>query len=371
MEKQKPDLKSIVAKDNQMIEQIARFKLSELRLIAYCLAHYDSRVPENRTFTATVEDLKSIFPITPKAAYDVVRQAMLGINQRPLEITEGQDIMFWNWFSGFVYTKGTGTFKFKLNPDALPYLLGLKKNFTRYRLEDVYQFKAASTWKLYELLKRWIEVRKWSVELEELKLLLGIAGKYPRWNSLNQWVITPATKEINEVSDISVSWEKIKHGRSVVGLAFKIHPKKEENEETIDVQTDRERLHAELIRIGINTKTAKDYASAIDFAGKTSLILGKLPGIVKRAKGKGPLQKYVLGAIQQEINQRSLFEDPHTNPSPNPDHAESLACWQAKHRAGEVCKVRQRYDGKTQPHRIKCRICIGKVPLELDEQNDR
>jgi len=42
----------------------------------------------------------------------------------------------------------------------------------------------ATTWKLHELLKRWVSAKKWSMGLDELRLLLGVAGRYPRWDNL-------------------------------------------------------------------------------------------------------------------------------------------------------------------------------------------
>jgi hypothetical protein len=41
---------------------------------------------------------------------------------------------------------------------------------------NVYQFKAATNWKLHELLKRWVSAKKWSMGLDELRLLLGWPG---------------------------------------------------------------------------------------------------------------------------------------------------------------------------------------------------
>ena len=172
----KPNQNSVVAKHNDLIGQMAKFELSELRLIAYCLAHYDSRKEDNCTFRARVEDFTELFPIDSSNAYRVIRQTMLSLGKKPLEFKEGSECHYWNWFSGFTYNEGNGEFKFKITPEIQPYLLKLEGTFTRYRLRDVYQFRAASTWKLYELLKQWVTKKKWDVDLNELRLLLGVAG---------------------------------------------------------------------------------------------------------------------------------------------------------------------------------------------------
>lgn len=327
----KTDLNSVVAKDNQLIGQMAKYGLSEFRLVSYCLAHYDSRKVDDRTIEASVKDLQSLFKMATKDAYNVVRQAMKSVNSKPFEIETEKTREMWCIFSGFRYFKEEGRFEFRISPEAQPLLLELKGSFTRYRLGDVYQFRAASTWKLYELLKKWEAARAWEVELDELRLLLGVAGKYPRWSDLQVRLLKPATEEINNTSDIRVSYDKLKRGRSVIGLAFTITPKKRGDENVIDLKSEKDTLASLLIEEGVHQKPAKEYAEQAERAGKTEHIINKLPAILKRMKGQP--QAYILGAIKAEIKQQSLFGDDY-------DHRNNIwkrafDCWQKR---GEKCE---------------------------------
>ena len=358
MSAQKPDHKSIVAKDNELIGQMAKFDLSELRLIAYCLAHYDSRKPENRSFFARVDDLTELFPISPSSAYRVIKQTMLKLGKKPLEIREGSKKKYWNWFSGFVYDEGNGEFEFRITPEIQPYLLKLEGNFTRYRLGDVYQFKAASTWKLYELLKQWFTAGTWRVELDELRLLLGVAGKYPRWDSLKTRIVDPAKSEINETSDLAVSYEKEKKGRRIVALVFKVE--ETQPDDVINVESGQEGLYKALMGHGFKHPTATRLAREVDREDKAQLIIDRLPQMAKNAKAKQvPLAKYMTGAINQELKQGQLFDDLPPK-AVVPDHKEALDCWQAKRQTGEECKVRKR--GKP-GQRKKCKLCFAELPI--------
>jgi plasmid replication initiation protein len=310
MKSPKPDLKSIVAKDNGLIGQMAKYELSELRLISYCMAHYDSRKIVNRTIEASVDDLKNIFNMTTKDAYAVVRKAVRAVNRKPFEIETERTEEEWYIFTGFRYFKHEGRFEFKVSPEAQPLLLKLCGNFTRYRLGDVYQFKAASTWKLYELLKRWLGKGKWEVELDELRSLLGVAGKYPRWSSLDQRILTPATKEINKLSDIRVSYDKIKRGRTVVGISFQIRKNRPEDKNVIEVKTTKEELYLALRKAGLPEKTAQNYTSQADQSNKTQWIIDQLPGLIQRSKNKKEPISYLQRGILNKIHQRSLFDKP-------------------------------------------------------------
>lgn len=359
-----PDHKSIVAKSNDLICQMAKFELSELRLIAYCLAHYDSRSSDNRTFTARVSDLTELFPMDKKSAYAVVRKTVMALGRKPLEFREGTKKHYWNWFSGFAYDESNGEFEFKITPEIQPYLLQLEGSFTRYRLGDVYQFKAASTWKLYELLKQWLQKGKWEVNLDELRLLLNVAGKYPRWDSLKQRIIDPACEEINATSDIKVDYLKIRRGRKIDRLEFTIDINKPEDANVIELEPEQRELYKMLIAAGLNSKTAKRIVGEALGLNKVSILIRKVPQMIESAAQKNiNAAKYVTGAINDELHQGQLFEDQGTPQVP--EHKESLDCWLAKTRAGEKCEVRRRVaEGGSAGQRKKCQICIDKLPLD-------
>ena len=227
------DHNAVVAKKNSILPKLAPLGLSELRLLAFCLAHYDSRKSDNRKFTAKVKDLTSIFPsMDEKSAYDLVRKAVIAINRKPLQDErirpDGRtELLTYFWFSGFTYIPAAGEFTFILSDQIEPYLLDLKGEFSMYRLKDVYQFSSALTWKVYEFMKQWESAGKWAVGLDELRDLLGIAGKYPRWEDFKTWVLEKPIKDINQQSDLTVSYEKTKTVRTVTGVVFFILTKEE------------------------------------------------------------------------------------------------------------------------------------------------
>jgi plasmid replication initiation protein len=302
----KPTLNSVVTKTNELIENLAKFTLSELRLISYCLSHYDARSPENRTITARVDDLADIFVMDKKSAYAVVRKTMLGINAKPYEYIGDDDYEYFeNWFTGFAYKKGDGKFKFRISPDMQPHLLGLDGCFTSFRLKDVYQFQSPTAWKLYENLARWRTAGRWAVSLDEFKHNLGIAGKYPRWDSLRQRVIDPSLKEINAHTDINVEYTTEKDGRPVVGLVFLID--KKVDPEVINLTPREEKVYKLLLGHGMKAKMAQDFSRQINSSDRADIIISKLPGMVERAKNsKESTQKYLTGALKLELNQGRL-----------------------------------------------------------------
>lgn len=362
MEDKKPDHNSLVVKDNVLIPQLAKFELSELRFLAYCLAHYNSKEVKNRRITARVTDLCEFFPMHESSAYRVIRQAILSLGKKPAEFQIERKICLYHWFSGLEYENDTGEFTFCISPEMEPYLLGLAGNFTQWRLGDVYQFTAASTWKLYENLVQWKNASRWAVSLDELRLRIGVAGKYPRWDNFHMRCIAPALKEINAVADIRVEYSQEKRGRKVVGLVFLIDRKVDDD--VITIEHPKQAVYRLLLDCLVNEKTAERLSEKIESFGETARIAALIPEIKERwgkaHKNNIPLQKYLLGAINDEVHQLRLFADQPAKRTKKPEHAEALDCWKEKHRQGEKCPARERGEAG---QRGKCKLCLEKIPV--------
>lgn len=354
MTAKKPDHTAIVAKDNSLLPQLAKLELSELRFLAFCLANYNSKEVKNRQITASVADLCDIFPMDRPSAYRVIKQVILSLAKKPAEFRIDKKIYLYHWFSGLEYTTDSGEFTFRISPEMEPFLLGLAGNFTQYRLADVYQFSSALTWKLYECLAQWRTAGKWEVSIDELRLMLGVAGKYPVWNDFRKWVLAPSLEEINAQTDLIVEYTPTKRGRRFTGLAFII--------KTLDASLEVPpedpvtALCTLLKSAGLSAKTARSYAERIDSNKLTETITAKFPGIIERAATAKTRVAYIVGSLNKELNQLNLFEAEKNEPP----HKAALDCWKEKKKTGEACTVRKR--GKA-GQRKKCQICLEKLPV--------
>lgn len=82
---------------------------------------------------------------------------------------------------------------------------------------------------LYEFAMRYNKVQLPELTLQEFRELTGTEKikSYDNFNNNEVKVIKPAIKEINEKTDIKMSYETIKPGRSVTGIKFKVSLKKQ------------------------------------------------------------------------------------------------------------------------------------------------
>jgi len=129
------------------------------------------------------------------------------------------------WIAKARINERSGTIEIKLDDDMKPYLLQLQERFTQYELIYTLAMKSQYSIRLYELLKSY-EFRKWhKFEMNELKQLL-FAEKYIRFPDFKRKVLDISVREINDLSDIEITYEIIKVGRRYGKIEFSIKTKK-------------------------------------------------------------------------------------------------------------------------------------------------
>jgi len=253
-----------------------------------------------------------------KTAYDIVRQTIIALNSKPYITTEInargniEDVVVF-WFSGLRYERTQGIFTFILSDAIAPYLTGLKAEFTRFRLEHVYQFRSAITWKLYENLKRWEGDGSWSVALTELREFLGMAGKYPKWADFKKWVIDKALAEINLLSDIRVSYAYRKRQKLITGLEFNIASKAEQQEGVVGTIGDTANDMRLLRPMGLSKPQAEALSRLAKEAGKDLEfylrdILARWEAKPEAEQKAGNKAAYIYSVLHREFSPK-LFTD--------------------------------------------------------------
>ncbi|HIG27608.1 MAG TPA: RepB family plasmid replication initiator protein, partial [Verrucomicrobiales bacterium] len=112
-----------------------------------------------------------------------------------------------------------------------PYLSELKGNFTKYKLEHIANFRSVHSIRIYELLCQWSFMGEREIEIDKLKLMLGLEDKYSRPTNFINRVIKVAVEEINRHSNINVAYGLRKTGRQIthIQLSFSINKNEKKN----------------------------------------------------------------------------------------------------------------------------------------------
>ena len=113
-----------------------------------------------------------------------------------------------SWFSSILRLKNESALLVRFDPALKPYLLQLKENFTKALLSVVLRFKHKYTLQMYLLIKSRIS-KTLEIEIDKLADILNVPKSYRRnFHDFWRYVIEPAIREIDDVSDLKI--EEIK-----------------------------------------------------------------------------------------------------------------------------------------------------------------
>ena len=153
--------------------------------------------------------------------YDRVRTAVLKLQSRNLTLIDDRTKKEVERITPFPRVKiKNGILKLQMLAGVVPHFLELKKGFTKYELAAALSLTSVYSQKLYEHFSRWKDKEKWSIALDELKILLNAENyRYPQFR---QKCLDIAVKEINEKTDLTTSYDVTKTGKAVSSIEFKI-----------------------------------------------------------------------------------------------------------------------------------------------------
>lgn len=124
------------------------------------------------------------------------------------------------------YLNGESSIEFVLTEMARQHIYNLTRNFTIYEIKNLSNLGKYGI-RLYELLAQWRSVGKVEFEMEDFRLKLGVDPfEYTHISNFKRRVLDFAVAEINEHTDINVTYEQIKRGRSIKSFLFNFKEKK-------------------------------------------------------------------------------------------------------------------------------------------------
>lgn len=268
-----------VVKTNRLNTCIQNLSLAELRLMQ--LAIVDAREKQqglsaDKPLFISALRYAERFDVEKHTAYEVLKQIEKTLFDRRFTfVNERQNEVKSRWISQVEYHKGNGGISIILTPavvNEITRIDGFETAFTEYLLEQTALLNSVYSVRLYELLIQWKnKTQKFELELFREQLGLGV-NEYKRMSDFKRRVLKPAISEINDKTDIEVSYADIKNGRNIIGFEItnkqKPQPKKDKDKDDIKAQngdlfTIDGLSDAQLARITRSPSFIKDYASRV------------------------------------------------------------------------------------------------------------
>lgn len=235
-------MSELIVKDNALINASYNLNLVEQRLIL--LAIIEARengqgINANDPLTIHAESYIHQFGVHRTTAYQALKDACDDLFARQFSYQfknkrGNTEHVKSRWVSEVRYVDADAAVKLIFAPAVVPLITRLEEQFTKYDIEQISGLSSAYSVRLYELLICWRSTGKTPViELTDFRKTIGVLDtEYKRMAQLKERVLELAIKQINEHTDILVTYDQHKAGREIIGFTFSFTQKKQSKDVT-------------------------------------------------------------------------------------------------------------------------------------------
>ncbi|WP_413490120.1 RepB family plasmid replication initiator protein [Carnobacterium divergens] len=275
-----------VVEHNSLITSIAKMDKTPLKMFELAVSYINTEEPpKDHTVYLSKEELFAFFKVSDNDKHSRFKQAVENMQKQAFfKIKEKKEHGF--EFENIVpipYVKWTDyhdEVTIRFSPEIMPYLINLKKNFTQHALSDISELNSKHSIILY----RWLSMnynqyehysykggrreeqveayRNPSISIRELREMTDIVNEYKLFADLEKWILKKPLEEINDHTSFTVTYDKVKKGRSIDSIVFHITKKRRADDnsyklEDKDYQSDKEeksRNEADLLKQAMESK---------------------------------------------------------------------------------------------------------------------
>lgn len=210
--------------------------LSEKRIVAAGVSKLDSRkaitAGQAPTSRITAAEYAETYGIGIDVAYEQLKDAAKHLYERSITFYEpafkrnGKPLaptkVQMRWVGQVHYQDGEGWVELYWWHKLLPHLLGLKKQFTSYQLQQASALRSGYSWKLLELLMRFESTGRGRAEytIEDFKESMEAPPSLSDFGQVARRIIEPAVKELQQKDGWLIQWQPVKAGRKVAAVRF-------------------------------------------------------------------------------------------------------------------------------------------------------
>ena len=234
--------KASVTMSNALVRSGQMLNLSEKRLVAIGISKLDIKGGVGRyglgfeiTVHITAEEYAEIAQCDNSVAYRDLKRATKSLHKQTIEFytpdhkrkvkgSMSQPLLIrniYNWIVASEYHLKEGWAEITFNHKIVPHLLGLKREFTTYKLQQASALRSVYSWRLLELLTMF-EGTGWAhFSLDDFcKTMQATPTQKKNFANIRRFMIEPAIKELEQKDGWKIDYTTTKAGRKVTGLRF-------------------------------------------------------------------------------------------------------------------------------------------------------
>jgi plasmid replication initiation protein len=210
---------------NNLVEARYRLTLQEKRIVLWLSSQVTTFDEDFKEHSLSIKDFSKLTNIQGENLYTRLQSITRRLMQRIITIRPigEKRLIQVAWLGSADYKIDKGIISLSFHPHLKPFFLQLKRNFTKINMVDIIGLKSFYSIRIYELLKQkeYIGIR--IITVDEIRDYCGISKeKYKQINHLIKKVLDVAKRDINEKTDIKISYSMVKDGRKYVAVSFDV-----------------------------------------------------------------------------------------------------------------------------------------------------
>ena len=242
----RPNVENKIARIENVFLEKAQYNLSvrEQKIILFLVSNIDPRQKDFRTQIVPVKALEAVLKHDKKkwgGLYKEMEKFTKAISKKQITfptdvLIEGQPMSgYMNWFSSvrpIRNEQGLVCIAFGFAPELKHFLLKLKQ-FARIDRSEILEMRSFYSIRFYQLFKaiyqkqeKYKKVVFKEIPVSELRAMLELEDKYPKFTEFRRNVLKPAHDEINKYTSLNLEMEFQRNSRrQVTSIKFKIYRK--------------------------------------------------------------------------------------------------------------------------------------------------
>ena len=249
-----------VVEHNSLITSIAKMDKTPLKMFELAVSCINTEEPpKDNTVYLSKRDLFAFFKVSDNDKHRRFKEAVEKMQKQAffqIKEEEGKGFKFKS-IVPIPYVEWTDyhdEVKIEFHREIMPYLINLKKNFTQHALSDIAELNS----KYSIILYRWLSMnynqyehystkggrraeqvesyRNPSISIKELRIMTDTVNDYERFQSLETWILKKPLEEINDHTSFTVTYDKVKKGRSIDSIVFHIEKKRQADDNSYKME---------------------------------------------------------------------------------------------------------------------------------------
>lgn len=205
----------------------ARYEYSELQLdLFFYLLSMLKKDQEDGVYEIVIRDLSAMTGKEYKYGY--LRKATEEMGSRIFEVSTTKIYRQLWMFQRVDYMIGEGRIEIEFANPIKPYLFDLKDNFTSFQLYAALRLSSKYAKRIYALCSQWKDKgQTQTFSIDEFKKMLALLDdkgneQYKQIGQFKQFVLDESVKQINQHTDLEISYTLQKRGRSFQNITFNV-----------------------------------------------------------------------------------------------------------------------------------------------------